>query len=335
MKNKELKVGLFSAIALVLLYFGFNFLKGIDFFETKKVYYAIYDNIDQLEVSNPVLVSGYAVGRVSHIRILQNRNNHVLVEMEIDADIVITDSTKAILNSELLGGKSVLLNIGHSKKKLKPGDTLHTEVAKGMFDVLSETATPVATDLQTTLRKFNTTIDNFSKNFEKLDLILAGLQKTPGLINQALTTTNSSIETLSASFKTDAEKINVVLDELKPTLSNFKVISDSLKRIQLNQTLLKTQRTLNSLNETLGKLKKSDNTMGRLLTEDSLYVNLNKLFISLNQLSNNFNNNPNQFLAPLGKSSKKIERARKKAEEEKAAEKKAAEEKKKEEAQKK
>jgi phospholipid/cholesterol/gamma-HCH transport system substrate-binding protein len=31
-KNKEFKVGLFATVALVLLYFGFNFLKGIDFF---------------------------------------------------------------------------------------------------------------------------------------------------------------------------------------------------------------------------------------------------------------------------------------------------------------
>src|SRR5580765_4715728 len=139
MKNKEVKVGLFSAITLVLLYFGFNYLKGADFFETKTNYYAVYENIDQLAVSNPVLLNGYEVGRVSHIKILQNRNNHVLIEMEINADIIITDSTKAILNSELLGGKSVLLSMGRSKKKLNPGDTLHTEVAKGMFDVLSET----------------------------------------------------------------------------------------------------------------------------------------------------------------------------------------------------
>src|SRR5258708_28135949 len=182
MKNKELKVGLFSAITLILLYLGFNYLKGIDFFESKKIYYAVYDNIDQLAKSNPVLVNGYAVGRVSGIRILQKRNNHVLIEMEIDADIVITDSTKAILNSELLGGKSVLLKMGRSKKRLNPGDTLRTEVAKGMFDVLSETATPVATDLQTTLRKFNTAIDNFSKLFEKLEVTLTKLQKTPDLL---------------------------------------------------------------------------------------------------------------------------------------------------------
>jgi len=78
MKNKEVKVGLFSAITLVLLYLGFNYLKGIDFLERKTTYYAVYDNIDQLAVSNPVLVNGYPVGRVSHIKILQDKNNRVL-----------------------------------------------------------------------------------------------------------------------------------------------------------------------------------------------------------------------------------------------------------------
>jgi len=316
-KNKELKVGLFSAITLALLYFGFNFLKGIDFFERKKIYYAVYDNIDQLAVSNPVLVNGYAVGRVSHIKILQKHNNHVLIEMEIDADIVLTDSTKAILNSELLGGKSVLIKIGHSDKKLNPGDTLKTEVAKGMFDVLSETATPVATDLQTTLRKFNTTIESFSKNFEKLDLILTKLQTTPDLINRTLITTNNNIEGLSASFKNDAEKIGAMMDDLKPILSNFKTLSDSLKHIRLNQTLMKTQQTLGHINETLARFKKGDNTMGKLMTEDSLYVNLNKLLISLNQLSNHLNSNPKHFMGPLGKSKRKVERDMRKEEEEK------------------
>lgn len=72
-KNKEFKVGLFAAVALVLLYFGFNFLKGIDFFSTTEKYYAVYDNIDQLAVSNPVLINGFAVGRVSRIAIMQSK----------------------------------------------------------------------------------------------------------------------------------------------------------------------------------------------------------------------------------------------------------------------
>ncbi len=317
MKNKEFKVGLFIAMALVLLYFGFNFLKGIDFFSTTKKYYAVYENIDQLAVSNPVLVNGFSVGRVSGRKLLQGKHNHVLIEFEIDADIVLTDSTKAILNSELLGGKSVLLTIGNSKKKLEAGDTLIAEVAKGMFDVLSETATPVATDLQTTLRKFSSIIDELSENTKQLKTIFGKLERTPDVLNKTILNANDKVDALSGSYKALADNLNHTVNELKPTLANFKTLSDSLKTLKLNQAIAKTQQTMTTLNDVLSKMKKHDNTMGRLMTEDSVYVNLNKLLVSLRDLSNHLNENPGHFLAPLGKSKKKIDKDLKKQKEEK------------------
>jgi phospholipid/cholesterol/gamma-HCH transport system substrate-binding protein len=316
-KTREFKVGLFVAMAIVLLYFGFNYLKGIDFFTTVKRYYAIYDNINQLAISNPVLLNGYPVGRVSRIAILQNRNNHVLVELEIDGTIVLTNGTKAILNSELLGGKSVLLTFGQASKNLNDGDTLKAEVAKGMFDVLSETASPVATDLQTTLRKFNTIIDNLTKNSEQLGVVLTKLETTPDLLNKTLVTANDKIENISGTLKSVGENFNATLTELRPTLQNFKTLSDSLKTLKLNQTLDKTQQAISNLNATLAKLNKGDNTMSKLLTEDTLYVNLNRLIKSLDSLANHLNNNPKHFLSPLGKSKKKIDRDRRRDEEEK------------------
>lgn len=187
-KNKEFKVGLFATVALVFLYFGFNFLKGIDFFSTTNKYYVVYDNIDQLAVSNPVLVNGFAVGRVSRIAILQDKQNKVLVELMIDSGIELSDSTKAILNSDFLGGKSIFLAIGKGTRTLQAKDTLVAEVAKGMLDVLSETATPVADNLQTTLRKFNVILDNLTKNSQQLDAIFVKLQTTPDLLNKTLIT---------------------------------------------------------------------------------------------------------------------------------------------------
>ena len=315
MKNKEFVVWLFVASALVLLYLGFNYLKGIDFFSSTYKYYAVYENIDKLAVSNPILVNGFAVGRVSKIKIMQNDQNKILVELDIDSEVILGDSTKAILNSDFLGGKSILLSIGKVKKRLEPKDTVPTEVAKGMFDVISETATPVADNLQTTLRKFNVIIDNLTKNSQQLDLIFSKLQVTPDLVNQTLKTTNQKIEDLSGNFKEVAVNLNTTLNELKPTLANFKTISDSLKQLELNQTIRKTQQTLARLNETLGKLNQGDNTASKLMTEDSLYVNLNNLLKRIDTLANNFNNNPNHFLAPLGKKSKRIEHDRRKEQE--------------------
>jgi phospholipid/cholesterol/gamma-HCH transport system substrate-binding protein len=78
--------------------------------------------------------------------------------------------------------------------------------------------------------------------------------------------------------------------------------------VELNATLEKTQAALVSLNETMARFKSGDNTVSRLMTEDSLYVNLNRLLVSLDSLANHLNQNPKHFMAPLGKSRKKIEK---------------------------
>jgi phospholipid/cholesterol/gamma-HCH transport system substrate-binding protein len=304
--SKEFKVGLFMIVAITLLYFGFNFLKGIDFFSTSNKYYAVYSNVDKLTESNQIFLNGYAVGRVSDIRIEQNKNR-VIVELDINSDIVITRSTSAILNGELLGGRFIQLSIKPGSL-LEPKDTLQSEVAKGLMDFFTENAEPVADNLQTTLKKLNTILDNLALNSKRLDTVFTGLQKTPGLLNRTLSSANTNINDLSTSFKSVAGNLNTSLNELKPTLANFHTLSDSLKRIELNGTMLKAQQSLTKLNETLSRLNKGDNTMSKLMTEDTLYHTLNKALKSIDSLANHFNEYPRHFLSPLGKSRRKIQK---------------------------
>jgi phospholipid/cholesterol/gamma-HCH transport system substrate-binding protein len=318
-KNKELIVGSFTAMALIMLYVGFNFLKGIDFFSSSSKYYAVYENIDELAVSNPVYVNGFKAGRVSDIRILQNKNNKVLVELDIDSDIVLGDSTKAILNSDFLGTKSILLSIGKVEKPLQSGDTVISEVAKGLLDVFAASAEPVADNLQTTMRKLNVVLDNLARNSQHLDTLFMKLNYTPGLINKTLTTTNATVEDLGLTFKDIQKDLNGTLNELGPTLRNLKTISDSLKQLRLNRTLEKTEKALTNISAVLEKLKSGDNSASKLLTDDSLYNNLNKVLVNIDSLATHFNNNPKHFMAPLGKSQKKIEKDKKEAREKAAA----------------
>jgi phospholipid/cholesterol/gamma-HCH transport system substrate-binding protein len=304
--SKELKVGLFMAVSITLLYFGFNFLKGIDFFSTSNKYFAIYQNVDELTESNQVFLNGYAVGRVSAIEIQQSKNR-VIVVLDIDSDIVLTDSSTALLNGRLLGGRYIQLDVKPGNK-LKPKDTLRSAVAKGMLDF----AAPVATNMQVTLANLNTILEALARNTARLDTIFIRLQTTPALLNKTLYSANNNIDQLGATFKDVATNLNGTLIELKPTLTNFKTLSDSLKMIQLNGTVTKAQQSLAKLNETLAQLNKGDNTASKLLTEDSLYVNLNRLLQSVDSLADHFNKNPKHFLSPLGKSQKKIERELKK-----------------------
>lgn len=317
MKNKEFKVGVFAVLTLVALYYGFYFLKGIDFFSTTTQYYVVYDNANNLAVSNPVKVNGFAIGRVSDIRILPDKNHKVLVEIDIDSKIQLGDSTKAILDSELLGGNFIVLDIGEIRKPKKKGDTVRAELAPGMFDLLKNTAEPVASNLQTTLGKFNIVIDNLSRNSQRLDSIFMKLQSTPDILNSTLLNANDKITVVSGNFTDVASNINGTLNDLKPVLKNLAVLSDSLKAIELNKTIVKTQQTLTSLNKTLGQLQKRDNTMSKLMTEDTLYVNLNRLLVRMDSLVEHIHHYPKHFTAPLGKSHKKVERDLKELEEEK------------------
>jgi phospholipid/cholesterol/gamma-HCH transport system substrate-binding protein len=305
--SKEVRVGLFMVVSLVLLYLGFNFLKGIDFFSSRKKYYVIYENVDQLMPSNQIYLSGVSVGRVSKIQIEQARER-VLVELEIDSYVVLNDSSIAILNGDFLGTKFIQLVVGHSPNELKPKDTLQSSVAKGITAFLEESAAPVADNLQSTLRKVNTILDNLSKNTAKVDEIFDGFKATPGLINSTIVKTDAKMATLTDSIKSLTGNINKSLRTLEPTLQNFKSLSDSLRSLEVNETLMGIKATLVKLNETLEPFSKGDNTVSKLMTEDSLYVNLNKMLLSLDSLANHFNQNPKHFMAPLGKSQKRIQR---------------------------
>ncbi len=305
--SKEIKVGIFAVTALVLLYFGFNFLKGIDFFSSQKRYYAFYENVDKLTQSNQIFLNGLAVGRVSDIRIIQGETNKVLVELKIDSDVKLNNETVAMLTSDFLGTKSILLDLGRGQKVLQQNDTLKAQLDKGMAELL-EQAAPVASSLQSTLIKVNNILSNLEKNTAQMDKMFAELAATPKLINGTLSITQQKIGELSDQAKSVSQNLNGALSDLRPTLNNFKVLSDSLKDLRLSGTLQRTEEAMIKLNETLGRFNSGDNTVSKLMTEDSLYVNLNKLLLTMDTLANHFNTHPKHFLAPLGKSSKKIAR---------------------------
>ncbi len=65
--NNETKVGVLAAVAITILILGYSFLKGNDVFSDENEFYAVYERVDGLVVSNPVLVNGFQIGRVSQL----------------------------------------------------------------------------------------------------------------------------------------------------------------------------------------------------------------------------------------------------------------------------
>ncbi|MEQ8881508.1 MAG: MlaD family protein, partial [Cyclobacteriaceae bacterium] len=152
--SKEFKVGLIALVSGVMLYYGFNFLKGIDFFSPTNKYFAIYDNVDGLVEGNRVIINGYSVGRVTDISLMKNQDS-ILVKFDINENIQLNDSSMALLTStDFLGTKGIVLTIGSSSNFIEAGDTLISYRDRGLEEIL-ENATPVANNLNVTITRVN------------------------------------------------------------------------------------------------------------------------------------------------------------------------------------
>ena len=307
--SKEIKVGLIGVIGLVLFYLGSNFLKGIDFFSPINRYYAVYENVDGLIVANPVIVNGYSVGRVSEIRILQDRDNKILVSMDIDKDLIIGKSSKATLSSnDFLGSKAIVLSIGDITSPISEGDTIMSEIAGGLSELL-EKATPITDNLGVTISRLNDILASLRGSGDMITTTLDNL-------NNVLTNTNNLIDTNEETITSTLDNLNNLTDDLSKKLNDIDPIIkgandmiSNLSSVDFENTFSQIDILLSSANGVFDDIESGEGgTLSLLLSDDSLYNNLNKTAFDLDKLLKHINENPKHFFAPLGKSRKKIER---------------------------
>jgi phospholipid/cholesterol/gamma-HCH transport system substrate-binding protein len=305
--SKEVKVGTMALFAIVMLYLGFHVLKGSDVFSRTYKYYVIYDNIDGLTASNPVLLNGLNVGRVQGITLLQERQNKLLVTLDIQKSVLLPQGTAAVLaDGGLLGGKLIHLAMGSSTTALHDEDTLVARKEAGISALLQEKALPLVTHA-----------DSLVKN---LDVVASGFKETGLIINQVLKNYNETGTSLREllgdnrknllAITTNLNKLSSSLieteKELKPLLSKTGTLADSLGALRLGETVQSANRTIAELRQILASVEAGNGTAGKLVKDETLYNNLNKTIVSLNMLMTNFREQPKRYvhLSIFGKKDK-------------------------------
>jgi hypothetical protein len=140
--KKEVKIGIIGILALVMLFFGINYLKGVRMFHASTYYYVEYTDINGLANSSPVFASGYKVGLVRDIQYNHTNPGHVVVEVEMDQDMRVPKGSRGELVTDMLGTvkMNLILNL-QSKEYYQPGDTISGIVNNGLMGV-AETVMP-------------------------------------------------------------------------------------------------------------------------------------------------------------------------------------------------
>lgn len=264
--SRDLKFGLIVIGALFLVYFGLNFLKGVNIFSPTRSYCAQYDEIGGLVVSTPVYMKGYKVGQVDEIEYDFTRETPFTIRFSVSKDIRLTRGTVVeLFDDGLMGGKAIRLLIpaGAGDDYYAEGDLVPSQADEGLMGTLTGSLLPK-------LEAFSQEADSLIRSLRQLveDESLAHTLASAEQAAADLAATSGSLRHLMAN---DVPRI---LDKTDLLLGDLSVVSGNLKQIDYRATFNNLDRTLSGLDMTIGKINNGTGTLGALLNDRQLYIDL-------------------------------------------------------------
>ncbi|NME68952.1 MlaD family protein [Flammeovirga aprica] len=289
--SHEVKVGIFATISAFVLYFGYNFLKGIDIFSNQNTFYVEYPSAADLQVSNNVTINGYIVGRVSSMELLQNQNNMVKVTLDINEDIKVYKNTVAIIADKgMLGDKQIILRTEGEGELAPPETTLAGGVENGMVAAIVDKLDPLFASLEATLDTAKGMMSQFRVAGATADSTLMSAKSIMRKVdNGGLDKTLYNLQVMSSEFSAASKK-------LEPILAKMDHLADSLNDAPLAQTVKEAQQLLASANTTLQNVNDPNGTVGALLTERELHDQMVRTMADLDSLFIDFQEHPKRYI---------------------------------------
>ena len=263
--SREFKVGVLAIVCLGILYFGFNFLKGINIFSPTKVYVGTFDRINGLTAQAPVYIKGYQVGLVESIQYDFKQIPAFTVNVSIDKTIELPRGTQmALVADGLLGGGAIELQLPLMSNRAMPyqkGDTLPTHIEPGLIDNLQ---TGLLANLDSLLNEANTLLASLNEQLNE-GSIYATLQHIEQ-ITRDLTVSSKDIRALTHN------QLPAIMDKADATIEGLNDIINDVKAADIQGTVGKVDSTISTLN---AALQSQEGTVGMLLNDKTLYDNLN------------------------------------------------------------
>ncbi len=264
--TKEIKIALVAIVGILIMYFGINFLKGMNLFSTNNTYFITFDDIQGLGASTPIYADGYKVGTVDGMEYDYKENGPIKVKVDIIKDLRIPQGSKAEIVKDLMGNLQVnLLLANNPRERVEPGGIIPGAVNGGMMDKAANLV-PVV-----------------EKMLPKLDSILTSVNAL--LADPALAASLHNVETITSNLTVSTRELNTLMAGLNKQVPGMigkaNGVLDNTNRLTANLASLDVQGTLNKVNQTLEsahqfteKLNSNQGSLGLLMNDTKLYDNL-------------------------------------------------------------
>ncbi len=294
--NKELKIGFIAILAVVVLFSGVNYLKGLNVLNPSRDFYAKYENIDGLKIGGFVFLNGYQVGMVSNVDLLVDEDQKLLVTISVDQEFDIPKNTICkIVNQDLMGTKSVELIIGDDDVLAKFGDTLISQMEGSLQDEVNAQILPLKIKTEELIISIDSVMSIITAVLNKdarknLSNSLQSLDETFALMSETMINVDQIVDQNDERISSIIENIEANNDEITNIIKNFSDISDDIAKSNIKSLLT-------SLNEASVRINNSEGSLGMLINDKDLYLSLERSSKELELLIKDIKENPKRYVS--------------------------------------
>ncbi len=300
--SNETKIGVMAVVALAALILGFNFLKGSSLFQHTKKLYAVFDNVDGVELSNNVQINGLTIGSVSAITESdKDLTRGIVVTITLKKDVHIPKNSVAEINSGFISSATITVDKGDDTQFLNDGDTLLTKKKPNILSQVQESVNPIILKLGGTLTSLDSLIqvvgtlfdprlkNNFGSIIANLAASTAQLQIMLNAQTGALAQSLKNVNTFTANLAKNNDHITHTLENVEKTTSN-------LSTAKIPETVESLRAAVTEMQGLVGKLNSNNGTVGMLLNDKRLYTNLEGTTRSLQILLDDLRLHPKRYV---------------------------------------
>lgn len=290
--NKEFAIGLSVIVAIVILIFGIDFLKGINLFRPAHYYVAYYDNVDELTVSSPVLINGYKVGQVREVNFNYEKPGKVEVVMALDKHLLLPEGSKAELGTTLLSGARIELTMGAGPGMIPSGGEVTSGVKAGLMASVQ--------DVMPTLTGILPKVDSLLYNLNVLvadPALAASIQRLDGISANLLSTSQGLNSTMNNQVPKLANNTVKLTQSLDTIVGNLGQLSYHLKALPLNATVDNVNQLTSNLSQFSRRLNDKNSTLGLLTSDPELYNRITQVSADIDSLLVDIKKNPKRYIS--------------------------------------
>jgi phospholipid/cholesterol/gamma-HCH transport system substrate-binding protein len=279
-ESVESKVGLFFALAVILALIVLEFLGSFGFLERGYHLHALFKNVQDLKTGDAVKMAGVRVGRVESI-ILSNSLADVKMNLSRNADVR-TDSKAGVSFTGLMAQNFVDIGFGTpAAPRAEEGAILQTLEQPDMGQLFRRLDSVAAG------------VENLTRSFsgEEIDTLLGPLTDFVKDNRTNLTATISNIKTVSDRIEQGQGTVGKLINEdtlyvsAQQSVSNLQSVGGDIKEAAAD-----ARKLLTNANQVVLDARGGQGTVGKLLTDDTLYreatgsmTNLHEILRKINQ----------------------------------------------------